>query len=163
MHLKAKTVNSTDFPILPGESYVFLDNQFVANSYLDLVSKDEEFWTFLGIDEGIKVERKLVKQRKESVGIFSNNERNTYQYLTKINNKKKDKIELVLWDQLPISNIDDIIVKLQNPAYEEDTTALKINDEKFVEWFFELSASQEIEVPFHFSVEHPEGTKLSGL
>jgi len=46
-YLKAKVVNETDFPFLPGATKVFLDGDFVANSGMDLVAPAEEFWTFL--------------------------------------------------------------------------------------------------------------------
>ena len=62
--------------------------------------------------------------------------------------------------QLPISQNENIKVKLIEPKYKEDTEILKIDDHKFIEWFFKPKAGEKIEIPFNYSVEYPIGTKI---
>lgn len=162
-YLKAKVKNDSDYPFLPGDTNVFLDNNFVANSYLKAVAPTEEFWTFLGVDESIKVEYKFVKKFDETGGIFVEKNKKIFEYLIKITNNKKTQEEIVVWDQLPISQNEKIKVKLIDPSYKEDTEILKINEHKYIEWFFEPKPGEEILIPFKYSVEYPLDTQVKGL
>ncbi len=162
-YLKTKVKNDSDYPFLPGDTNVFLDNNFVANSFLKAVAPTEEFWTFLGVDEGIKVEYKFVKKFDETGGLFVEKNKKIFEYLIKITNNKKTQEEIVVWDQLPISQNEKVKVKLIEPAYKEDTKDLKINEHKYIEWFFEPKPGEEILIPFKYSVEYPIGTQIEGL
>ena len=162
-YLKAKVKNDSDYPFLPGDTNIFLDNNFVANSYIKAVAPTEEFWTFLGVDEGIKVEYKFVKKFDETGGIFVEKNKKIFEYLIKITNNKKTQEEIVIWDQLPISQNENIKVKLIEPAYKEDTEILKINEHKYIEWFFQPKPGEEIIIPFKYSVEYPLDTQIEGL
>ncbi|RLD75589.1 MAG: hypothetical protein DRJ10_14985 [Bacteroidetes bacterium] len=84
--LTAKVKNASDFPMLAGKSNVFLDNNFVTNSYIPLVAPNEEFKTSLGIDEGIKIEHKLVNKFHKDEGLFSKKAKISYQYKISIKN-----------------------------------------------------------------------------
>ncbi len=162
-YLKAKVTNKTDYPFLAGECNVFLDNNFVATSQLKLVAPGEEFWTFLGIDEGMKVKYKFLRKYRKDEGLLNKKTVFIYEYLIRITNNKKTREELVVWDQIPISENKDIVVTIINPKYEKDTDALKMNEHKFLEWFFKPEAGEKIEIPFSFSVEHPRNMNVTGL
>ncbi len=162
-YLKAKVKNDSDYPFLPGDTNVFLDNNFVANSHLKAVAPTEEFWTFLGVDESIKVEYKFVRKFNETSGLFVEKDKKIFEYLIKITNNKKTQEEIVVWDQLPISQNEKIKVKLIEPEYKEDTEILKINEHKYVEWFFQPKPGEMIKIPFKYSVEYPSGTNIQGL
>lgn len=162
-YLKTKVLNDSDYPFLPGETNVFLDGNFVANSNLKAVAPTEEFWTFLGVDESIKVEYKFVRKYDETGGLFIEKNKKIFEYLIKITNNKKTKEELVVWDQLPISQNESIKVKLIEPAYKENTDKLKLNEHKFIEWFFMPEPGEVIKIPFKYSVEYPLDAQLQGL
>ena len=162
-YLKAKVSNDTAFPFLPGETKVFLDGSFVANSSMGLVAPSEEFWTFLGVDEGVKVERKLIKAYRDDQGAFAQKTRYVYQYETKIVNNKKVDAELVLWDQLPVSTDQKILVKLIEPKYSKDTDSLKKDKQDVFEWLINLKPQESRTIGFSFSVEYPTGANVSGL
>jgi uncharacterized protein (TIGR02231 family) len=164
-YLKAKVINNTEFPLLAGESNVFLDNNFVATSKLATVAPTEEFWTFLGIDEGMKVEHKFLKKyEKKEGGIFTKKTKVwIYEYQIKLKNFKKTTEEIVVWDQLPISSNELVKVQLIEPSYKEDNDKLKKNEWEFLEWFFNLKSGEEMLVPFKFSVEYPHDAHLSGM
>jgi uncharacterized protein (TIGR02231 family) len=162
-YLKAKVTNKTDYPFLAGECNVFLDNNFVATSQLELVAPGEAFWAFLGVDEGIKVEHKFLKKYRKDEGLLSKKTVFIYEYLIRITNKKTTQEELVVWDQVPISENKDIVVTVINPKYEKNTDTLKMNEHKFLEWFFKPKPGEKIELPFSFSVEHPRNMNVTGL
>ena len=164
VYLKAKAKNKSDFTLLPGQTSVFLDGAFVANASLDLVPAGQEFWTYLGVDPSVKVERKELGRREETSGIFGKKTvRTVYDNIFKIKNSKSTAIELVVWDQIPISDHEDIKVVLEEPKYEKDSENLKMSDGKLLEWRFNLKADEKKDVPFRFAIERPEGTIIQGL
>ena len=162
-YLKAKVKNESTFPFLPGETNVFLDNNFVANAYMDPVAPLEEFWTFLGVDEGMKVVYKFIGKYEKNEGIISKKTKIIYEYLTVITNHKKTDEEIVVWDQLPISGNEHILVTLIEPKYDKNTDLLKMDSHKNMEWFFKPKAGEKIEIPFKFSVDYPKDSRIIGL
>jgi uncharacterized protein (TIGR02231 family) len=164
VYLKAKAKNKSDFTLLPGQTSVFLDGAFVANASLDLVPAGQEFWTYLGVDASVKVERREFGRREETSGLFGKKTvRTIYDYVFKIKNSKPAAIELVVWDQIPFSDHEDIKVVLEEPKYEKDSENLKMSDGKLLEWRFNLKPDEKKDVPFRFAIERPEGTIIQGL
>jgi uncharacterized protein (TIGR02231 family) len=164
-YLRAKVVNQSAFPFLAGEANVFLDNQFVATSWMNLVAPNEEFWTYLGIDESIKIEHQFIKKyEKKEGGIFTKKMKIwIYEYLIKVKNFKNTVEEITIFDQLPISEHENLKVQLLEPIYKENTEAFKKTDLSYLEWNFRLKSGEEILIPFKFSVEYPTDFQLLGL
>lgn len=161
--LKSKAVNKSDFPFLPGPSAVFLDGTFVANADLDLVTPGQEFWTYLGVDQSVKVDLKDLGKVEEQSGLFGKKTaRTVVRKVFKVTNGKLTDIQLSIKDQIPSSNHEDIKVSIQEPAYEKDTDAFKVDEQKFVEWNLQLKPSAKLDVPFRFIIERPEGFPMVG-
>jgi len=159
-YLKAKAKNNTEYPLLAGPANVFFDDAFVASSDLALVAPGQEFWTFLGIDEGIGVDYKLVRRFEEDIG---KKHRVTYEYLTTIRNNKKTQEELVMWDQVPLSTNEDISVELKEPTIEEDVPTIKRDENGYIEWLLDLEPGKKVTVPFSFSVRYPRDREVDGV
>ena len=163
VYLKALGTNPADYPLLPGKANVYLDDNYVATSELELVAPNEEFWAFLGVDESMKVEYKLLNKQVSQTGLTGRKERHTYEYLFKAVNTHATPEELIIFDQLPISGTEDLEVKLVKPQISGNSEELEINDEKRIKWFLVLDAGEEREVPFTFFVEGPNGEEVIGL
>lgn len=164
VYLKTKAVNQSDFTLLPGETSVFLDGAFVANASLDLVPAGQDFWTYLGADQSVTVERKVLNRRSETSGVFGQKTaRTVFDQIFKVTNGKNTEVDLVLWDQVPIADHEDIKVLIEEPAFAKDTDGLKMNESKFLEWRLPLKAGEKKDVPFRFAVEHPEDMPVAGL
>jgi uncharacterized protein (TIGR02231 family) len=162
-YLKAKVKNETEYPFLPGGSNIFLDNNFVANAYMELAAPGEEFWTFLGVDEGMKIEYKFLNKYEVTEGVFSKTSKLMYEYIIIAKNNKKAEADLVIWDQIPVSGNEEIKVTLVVPEYKKESAALKMNENNFIEWMFKPKPGQEIKIPFKFSVEYPRNVSVAGL
>lgn len=164
-YLRAKVNNTTDYPFLAGITNVFLDSNFVANSSIDTVAPTEAFWTFLGIDEGIKVERKFLKKyEKKEGGFFGKKTKNVvYEYELIVQNYKKTTERITIKDQIPISHHDEIKVHLLLPEYKEDTPHLKKDKLNYLEWMYEMPPGKEEKIPFHFSLEYAHDITLTGI
>jgi uncharacterized protein (TIGR02231 family) len=162
-YLKAKATNTSEYVFLPGKTNVFLDNHFVCSARLEQVAPAQEFWTFLGIDEGIRVERKIIKRFEREDGVIGKKTKINYEFQIKIANNKKIESEVVVWDQVPISNNEQITVALTEPQINKENAAVKINEFKYLEWYFKLKPGQEVAIPFKYSIEYPAGLSVRGL
>jgi len=162
-YLKARVKNTTPYPFLAGETNIFMDNHFVASAHMELVAPSETFWTYLGIDESMKVEHKFIKRHKNEAGMFSKVVSYNYQYQFEITNNKSATEEIVVWDQLPIAGHEKIDVKLLEPEYKQDSERLKLNEYRYIEWLFTPAAGEKLVIPFKFSVEHPVDMQIEGL
>jgi uncharacterized protein (TIGR02231 family) len=162
-YLKARAVNGLNYPLLPGRSNVFLDGNFITASRLDLVAPQEEFWVFLGADEGVKVEHKLVKRYRSTEGLVDRRTRTTFEYEMTLHNTHSIPEVVVVWDQIPISGSENIKVGLLKPKILKTTRNVKMDEDKFIEWYFVLEPNQKITVPFSFYVDAPIGVNISGL
>jgi len=112
----------------------------------------------------VTVERKVLNRRSETSGVFGQKTaRTVFDQVFKVTNGKNTEVDLVLWDQVPIADHEDIKVVLEEPAYAKDTDGLKMNESKFLEWRLPLKAGEKKDVPFRFAVEHPEDMPVAGL
>jgi uncharacterized protein (TIGR02231 family) len=162
-YLKANVTNESAFPFLAGTSKVFLDGNFVSDSSVPATSPGEKFSIFLGVDESIKVEYKLVKKTEDESGIFEKKNRLVYLFESRVTNTKKSDVELVLWDQFPMSADKDITIKPIEPKYTNDSDKLKKTNQDFFEWFLNLKPGETIKIPLSFSVEFPLDANINGL
>jgi len=163
VYLKAKAINSSDFPFIAGPTAVFLDGAFVANASLDLVAPGQEFWTHLGADQSVKVDLKDLGKVEELSGLFGKKTaRSVVSKVFKVTNGKSTDIQLTIKDQVPSSNHEEIKVVFEEPKYEKDTDGFKVDQSKFVEWNLTLKPSAKQDVPFRFAIERPEGFPMVG-
>ncbi len=162
-YLKAKVKNTTDFPLLAGSTNVFLDNNFVSTSHMDLVNPDQEFWTFLGIDEGIEVKYRAMKQYQKDEGVINKKNKFAYDYLIEITSNKKSEEEIVVWDQVPVADSPDIKVTLLEPEIDPNKDYIKMDDNKYIEWFYKIKPKEKLKIPLRFTVEAPKNKTISGL
>ena len=128
---------------------------------MEFKSPNEEFWTFLGMDEGIKVEYKSKQKSKENSSLFSKKTSNLlYENLVTLTNNKKTAVEIVVWDQLPIPKNKEISVELLEPKQFNNKTLKKTNDD-FLEWIYTLKPGEKLEIPFKFEIQYPKGRKIT--
>lgn len=162
-YLKAKAINQSESPFLAGGANIFLDGSFVATSSLDLVAPDEDFWVFLGADESMKVEYKLINKLTSRAGLTRRTVRHTREYLLTVENTHGVAEEVIVWDQVPISGNEQIEVDLIEPKYSKDTETLKMDEEQRLQWFREVEPGEKWEIPLTFRVDAPVGVNISGL
>jgi uncharacterized protein (TIGR02231 family) len=160
-YLKVNITNDSDYPLIAGKTNIYLDSNFIANSKIKTVSSGESFWVFLGVDEDIEVKYKKIAKIKNTIGIINKNNTITYEYKTEIINNKKNNIELIYWDRMPISNDKKIKVKLIEPTYNKKSKTLIINDKKMIEWVKKIKSKEKIIIPFKFKVIYPHDIKVN--
>lgn len=147
--LRARVTNETDNFYLPGPVQIFLDGDFVATSSIDGVAPQETFDISLGADQRIKVKRKMLKDKVDA-GKIKKIDRT---YLISIENFTEGEINIILIDQIPVSENEDIKVQsvvLTPKQYEEDHGKPGVR-----QWNFVLGPGQKKEIEISFRISHP--------
>lgn len=163
-YLKAEIENESSFPLLAGSTNVFMDGHFIANSSLKLIPPGTEFTLFLGIDEGIKVDHKLMRTYRTSEGFLGpKKDKKTYEYLTTLVNHKKRPVLVEVKGQYPLSEDESIQVELSSPDYEEDTDYLSKDKQNILTWKMEIPSQEEWKIPLIYSVTFPKNMRVIGL
>ncbi|MGH2506513.1 MAG: mucoidy inhibitor MuiA family protein [Ktedonobacteraceae bacterium] len=160
VHLRAKIMNTTERVLLAGESSIFLSGEYVGTTKIKQTAPTEQFKIFLGIDDNIKVEREQLERSVEKGALLQSDLRRiTYAYRMTIHNYTGFTRNIVLRDQLPLSQHERIKVKAQNiqpPPTERSKLEL-------LTWRFPLAAATEYKVDYRFTVEHPQDVQVRGL
>jgi uncharacterized protein (TIGR02231 family) len=157
-YLRARIKNSSAFVLLPGWANIFHGDDFVGRTYLATIAPNEEFEAQLGIDERIKVERKLSGRTVDKT-LIGNTRRTQFAYTITLTNLLAAPARVTILDQLPLSRHEAIKVKLQDvvpkPAEQSDLNILK--------WELTLKPQEKRELSFAFSVEQPRDMHVVGL
>lgn len=159
-YLKAKVSNESPYTFLPGKASVFLDQSFIANTEMARSAKGESFWTFLGVDEDVQVQYRNVHRVEGDKGTLRKKNLIRFESEVVLTNNKRQDIEIVVWDQIPLAGHEDIKVRLLTPEYKEDSEALKMNRDNQLEWYFLLKPGAKADIPLLFTVEYPQGRLL---
>jgi len=147
----------SDLNLLPGEANIFFENSFVGKTYLNPQTNKDSLFISMGRDESIIVSRNQLKDFSEDKFLSSDIER-TFSYEIKIKNNKKNAINLIVEEQFPISQQEDIQVNLK-----ETNGALLDNEIGSLKWNVTINSNESISKRFSFSVRYPKDKKIQGL
>lgn len=158
--LKASMKNPFSFPLLSGPISVFFDQKLVGTASVnEVILPEGEMELSLGIDEGIKIERKLQKKYTDYAGVLRKETTVYFEYAIEITNGKSKEITLDLNDQFPLSRNEKIKVEMEAPKGGEAT----VDDEGKISWKITLSPGAKKSIPLKFSVTYPKDMTVSGL
>ncbi|MEI6633919.1 MAG: mucoidy inhibitor MuiA family protein [Chlamydiota bacterium] len=161
-YLMANVKNETGFPLLAGEVQVFLGPEFVGTSSMEHVANGETFHLYLGIDEGIRVKRKLLSAEAEKGLVRRRTGFRSYRYRIELENLKEKKETVTVLDQEPVSKSPDIAVALGSATPEP----VKIEEREkpgTLAWKLDLEPKEKKTIEFEFTVQYPKDRKIEGL
>ncbi len=159
-HLKVEILNNTEYPLLKGTANIFLDNAFVANSRINRITPNEKLFISLGIDQSIKIEYKFINKFFKNEGFVNKRKKQYFEYeITVTNNKKTDEI-VIVQDQLPISNHEDIKVELIEPSLKDAKHRFKKKEHEVLKWTLDLQTKEKIKIPLQYSIEYPKNDEF---
>jgi uncharacterized protein (TIGR02231 family) len=161
--LQSRVKNDSNFHFLPGDTNVFLNNNFVAHSKMESKSPGEEFTASLGVDDGVKVKYSFLRKFQKNDGFFHKRYRYVYDYQIEITNNKNCYVTIDIRDQLPISGSDNIIITLLKPKYEKDTEQFSKDEFNFLKWSYKIESKEKIVIPFSYYVEYSKELELTGM
>ena len=119
----------------------------------------EKFDVYLGVDNGIRVKRKLINKLTETSGIFSKSKRITYDVGIEVENLKQTSQSVSIQDNIPISQSDEITVDVESPKPEEASR----DANGLITWKIDLKPGERRELNLKFSITFPSDMNISGL
>jgi len=157
-YLRATVTNTSPLLLLPGPARVFHGTQFVGETSLETVAAGEEFELQLGVDDQVRVERKL-RRRSTGKAVIGGTRTIDVGYEITVENHRTGKTVVSVHDRIPVSTDGDIRVRLREtspaPAMQTDLGELT--------WELSLDGGQEATVRYRFSVEHPAQVTVTGI
>jgi uncharacterized protein (TIGR02231 family) len=157
-YLRATVTNTSPLLLLPGRARVYHDTRFVGETALDTVAAGEEFELQLGVDDQIRVERKL-RRRSTSKAVLGGTRTIDIGYEITVENHRPNPARVSVHDHVPVSTDGDIKVRLREtspaPAGQDDLGELT--------WNLTLDPGQTATVRYRFTVEHPAQLTVVGL
>jgi uncharacterized protein (TIGR02231 family) len=152
------TVTNGPLLLLPGQARIFHGQQFVGETQLDSVAPGEEFEVQLGVDDQIKVERKL-RRRTTSKAVLGSTRTIDIAYEITVENHRDRKATVSVHDHIPVSTDGDIKVRFREatpaPASTDDLGELT--------WTLTLPPGESSAIRHRFTVEHPAQVTVAGL
>ena len=155
--LQAQITHWEDLNLLPGQSNIFYEGTYVGQGFLDPHATGDTMNISLGRDKKVVVKRERDTQHRSTRTIGSNT-RETYAYTISVRNTRKEPINIILQDQLPVSNDKDIVVEDKetgNADYNETTGLLQ--------WQQTIQPSATQSTTFGYTIKYPKGKRVSGL
>ncbi len=155
--LQAQVTQWEDLNLLPGTTNIFYEGTYVGQGNLDVRNLKDTFTISLGRDKKIVVKRDRDTQRR-SVKTIGTNVREEFSYSISIRNNRKENINLIIQDQMPVSNDKDIELEaLDNggSAIEENTGIMN--------WDIQLKPNETKKMEFGFTVKYPKGKTVLNL
>ncbi|MGN6681042.1 MAG: DUF4139 domain-containing protein, partial [Streptosporangiaceae bacterium] len=157
-YLRAKVTNSSPLLLLPGRARVFKDGEFTGETDVETVAPGEEFELHLGVDDQIRIERKL-HRRATSKAVIGGSRTVDIGYETTVSNHRAGSAKVSVRDHIPVSTDGEIKVRLRetspDPAKQDDLGELT--------WELTIAASQKATIRYRFTVEHPAQVTVDGL
>jgi uncharacterized protein (TIGR02231 family) len=157
-YLRATMTNTSALLLLAGPARIFHDGQFAGETALQTVASGEEFELQLGVDEQIRIERKL-HRRATSKAVLGGSRTVDIAYETTIENHRSGPARISVRDHIPVSADAEIKVRLReaspSPAAQTDLGELT--------WELALPAGQSATIRHRFTVEHPAQVSVAGL
>jgi uncharacterized protein (TIGR02231 family) len=154
--LEASFKQSEDAPLLPGQVAIYRDGVYVGRGRMPAASKDETVQLGFGADDNVKIERAVVKRNEGSAGlIVTTSKTDERSFKTSVRNAHDFPIRVVVQDQLPVSENEDIHVEMLRQT--TPPTATNVRDKRGVlEWAFEAKPGDVKDISFAWRVRWPK-------
>ncbi len=152
--LLANIVDWEKYNLLEGEANIFFENTFVGKTVLDVRYTSDTLSLSLGRDKNVLVTREKEKNinKKQFLG---NKKEDTRSWKITVKNNKKQPVNFVLLDQIPVSTLEEIEVVPENIS-----GGILNKDNGEVKWKFTLKPANKNELELKYKVKYPKDRTL---
>lgn len=148
--LTAQLTNWNKYSFLSGEANLFFEGTYIGKSLINTDATTDTLNLSLGTDKNIVVTRTMEKglAMRQSSG---SNQKEIRNWLIDIKNRKSQPVNLLVEDQVPVSQNKDIEVEAQETSgAKPDATTGKVS------WKFVLNSLDEKKVKLKYQVKYPK-------
>jgi hypothetical protein len=153
--LVARIVDWEKYNLLEGEANIFFENTYIGKSLLDVRYISDTLSISLGRDKNVVVTRDKRKDftKKQFLGTKKEEMRS---WQVSVKNNKNQNINMALYDQVPVSTMEEIEVSIENLSNGS------LNKEKGeVQWKFILEPGKKKDFELTYKVKYPKDRTLN--
>ncbi len=152
--IEASFNQDDEAPLLPGRIALYRDGIYVGRGQMALTPKDETVRLGFGADDKVKISRATLKQVEGSAGFVSSAKTDRREYKTTARNHHEWAIKVIIEDQIPVSEVEDIKVEMlpaTPPPSERDARERR----GVMAWNFDLAPGDSKEIKFGWRMRWP--------
>jgi hypothetical protein len=152
--LTAKIMDWNKYNLLSGQANIFFEGTYIGKTLLNTSSTADTLNISLGTDKNIQVTRTLQKEltQRQSIG---SNRKDTRDWQIEIRNRKKQPVNLLVEDQVPISQNTSIEVENQElSAGNLDPLTGKVS------WNLKLNPQDNKKLELKYQVKYPKSQSI---
>jgi uncharacterized protein (TIGR02231 family) len=154
-YLLAKVPGWENLNLLPGEANIIVEGANIGKSYIDPNSTLDTLNLTMGRDRRIVVKKEKIMEYS-SVKFLGSSKKQVFTYEITVRNNKKEKVQMLLKDQQPLSTDKDIEEELL-----ESSGAVVNNDTGILTWKIELNPGETKRFKVSYSVKYPKDRNIN--
>ncbi|MEP6610636.1 MAG: DUF4139 domain-containing protein [Mucilaginibacter sp.] len=152
--LTAQLTDWNKYNFLSGEANLYFEGTFIGKSLIDVNNAADTLNLSLGTDKNIVVTRTLEKNLTQNQ-TFGSNKKETKSWIIEVKNRKNQKINLLVDDQVPVSQNSSIEVEVQQTSgAKPDALTGKVS------WNFLLNSQEDKKVQLTYMVKYPKSQQV---
>ncbi len=153
-YLLANITNWEQYNLMEGEANIFFEDTYIGKTVVDTRYIADTLQLSLGIDKNVTVNREKLKDYREKQFI-GNKQEETKDWELTVKNNKNQEISLLLLDQVPVSTLKEIEVKIEDISkgiFDEYTGEVK--------WELEIAPGEKKDIRLKYSVTYPQNRNV---
>ncbi len=155
--LQARIANWDDMNLLPGQANIFYENSYIGQGHLELRTTQDTLLISLGRDKKVSIKREQDKKLRTAKH-NGDNVTEEFAFTITVRNGRKEKIDLLLLDQVPVSTDKGVTIDSRQLAGGE------LDDTKgFIKWNPALAATETRKFTFGYTIKYPKNKAIVGL
>lgn len=143
--------------LISGPANIFFNGSFTGKSAIDASSTRDTLNVSLGRDKHIIVKREKMKDFSTHK-VVGNKKAQTITYEIRIRNTRKEKVQLIVEDQIPLSTDKDIEIEV-----EDISGANRDEQSGILTWKLEIPPNETKKLKISYTVKYPKDQNISPL
>ncbi len=149
-------IKNKDRLILPGSAKVYVGDEFIGETSLDLIGPNEEFKLGERITYDVKVKKEMKVKNKSKEGAFKGKTSINYRFTIEISNLKNVTEDLIIYDRIPHSVSEKIKVKLLDFSIEPDSNVMnvlkfvlnmeEVKEKRVITYNYEITHEKDLDI-----------------
>lgn len=152
----AEVQNAAPFALLPGPIDAYEASGLVARLQLPRVAEGERFELSFGLEERLRLRRRVLDESVHKDGLFGNARRLDFAYRFELQSLMNEPAEVQLVDHLPVSEVADVGVELDDAP----GVAREVSEDGLVTFAVHLEPFSSARRDLSFHVKVPSGFAL---